>query len=496
MSERPCPHCGADHGPEARFCSITGAALSDAPAAPASAKPGAGRRAGSETIMMFARPTSAAPAADAALDITVKAPPHGAAPVPVPEQTIEERLPEGLRAAATAATAPLAGPEATAATAPTIATTPAAPRTATPTGTLVMGSAAATIVEKAAVIAARLTPPPVPVEATIATAAVAPPFESPAAVDASVAHPRSPTPAGAEPSEAAAVPQTGDDRTSGRVSGAVVGEASVRTSGKIPAWAVSPDDGGPDLGEPAPAASPLNEFAARVRRSFAIYADNVVPLLILAGAILGPPSVIAAGLTATFTQVVPNAGLLALNFLLTFLVMGAAWPLCTAAVVVTVISYLKGQPFGPAVVGDVLRTRAKSLGLALLPVGVAIALGYLLFVIPGILAQIFFALVPTVVLLEGKQGGAALKRSATLIRDMLAPAVGVFIAFGLLAFVLTRLLTAILPGIGGIDLIVAALASIALAPLPMIALGLLYRRLRLVQDGVGDDDIVRTLRGE
>jgi hypothetical protein len=479
MSDARCPHCGADHGPEARFCSVTGAAIVAAIAAPSPADvaaektlagTGPGRpRSGSETIMMFSRPRPGPGpgTSSAAFDPTVKAPPHGSGSRPTPEKTIEEALPAGLRAAATAATA-----------APT---------------------ATATIIDKAPLPDATMVQPLVLADATIAQPALMTASETPAApaeatgsvpVASTLAEPAAPEATNGHTS------QRISERVSERISGTVVGETSSRGSVKIPAWAISPDDG-PDLdgGQP-PAASALSEFVALVQRAFAIYADNLVPLATLAAVILGPPSLIASGLTAMFTQVVPNPGLLALNFVLTFLVMGAAWPLCTGAIAITVIGYLKGEPFVPRTVIKLLRLRSRALALALLPVGVAIALGYLLFVIPGIIAQIFFALVPTVVLLEGRQGGAALKRSATLIRDMLAPTVGILIGFGLLAFVVTRLITAILPAFAGLNLIVAAAASIAAAPLPMIALTLLYRRLHQEQDGIGDSEIVRTLRGD
>ncbi|HEY0709246.1 MAG TPA: hypothetical protein VGG33_20720, partial [Polyangia bacterium] len=417
------PNADASKPPEPGTATHTGPAAqrADDTIAPQRTLAGAGpaRRPGSETIMMFARPKpdlaapgppaatatagtppGAAPAtttpvvapttSSAAFDITVKAPSYSGAAGsrPVPERTIAEALPAGLRAAAAAATSPPA--------------------------------ADATIAQ------ALPLPEDVDQRATDPSMTVPPTSDDPLPAIPTPVHTRTVTPTLADPPPGAEI----TDRGSGRVSGSVRTEASGRTSGAIPAWAISPDDGA-DLGTEPPAASPVHEFGALLRRAFAIYADALKPLLILTAAILGPPTLVAVGLTAAFVAVVPNAGLLALNFVLTFLVLGAAWPLCTAAVAITVISYWKGQPYPPRAIGDLLRRQARPLALALLPVGVAIALGYLLFVIPGILAQVFFALVPTVVLLEGHQGGAALKRSATLIRDMLAPTVAVLIGFGL-----------------------------------------------------------------
>lgn len=72
--------------------------------------------------------------------------------------------------------------------------------------------------------------------------------------------------------------------------------------------------------------------------------------------------------------------------------------------------------------------------------GIAILVGVLLFIIPGIIASIWYAFVHYVFLFEGKRGVAALKASHALVRGRFWPVFGRLFAAGLLLVVVSLIM--------------------------------------------------------
>jgi hypothetical protein len=116
--------------------------------------------------------------------------------------------------------------------------------------------------------------------------------------------------------------------------------------------------------------------------------------------------------------------------------------------------------------------------------GVAVGLGFLLFVVPGVLLAIRWALAAPVVMLEGLGARAAMKRSRELVRGhrgaVFLVLLNVWARIGLAWLVLTALLHR-LATVTGSDLLVywlaAALASALVTPYAGHALSVVYYRL-------------------
>jgi hypothetical protein len=232
---------------------------------------------------------------------------------------------------------------------------------------------------------------------------------------------------------------------------------------------------------------PRMDFAGLVRKTALFAWSNKVPLLIMAGILLGPVSLLTSGIMAGLGR----SGALAfggvamlLGFLVFLLMMGLAWPVTSGAISLSVIHRLQGGKIEPLREYGFCLKRLLPLASAVLPASLLIAIGYFLFVIPGLVASLLFALVPTVVLLEGKTGLEALKRSAELMKGMLGRALGVMAVYVVLYLLVRKLVTTGIPGDGFLDLFAGDIAMILMAPLPMIALTLLYLEHRRDEEGL------------
>jgi hypothetical protein len=268
--------------------------------------------------------------------------------------------------------------------------------------------------------------------------------------------------------------------------------ASHAASGKpasIPSWASLPS--ADDMRRPSAAFTafdgPRLDFVSLLRKTGLFYWSNRLPLLIMAAILLGPVSLLTSGIMAGLGR---NGALqvgivaLLLGFLVSLLVMGLAWPITSGAISLAVARRLQGGQIDPAREYRICAQHLLPLASALLPASLLIAIGYFLLVIPGLGASLFFALVPTVVLLEGKTGVEALKRSAEVMKDLLGRALGLLVLFVVVSWLVRKLVTLAVPGAGFFDLFAADLASLILAPLPMIALTLLYLEHRREQEAL------------
>lgn len=121
---------------------------------------------------------------------------------------------------------------------------------------------------------------------------------------------------------------------------------------------------------------------------------------------------------------------------------------------------LRGEPVQ---VGDVFNrfdAFASSL-IALLIVGVAVCVGTLLFVVPGLIAGLFSGFTLHAIAYEGLQAVPAIKRSAQMVRDNLVNSLVLF------------LLIAVAQSLGGSVVFGVLLTT----PLSLIASAIAYRRL-------------------
>jgi hypothetical protein len=128
---------------------------------------------------------------------------------------------------------------------------------------------------------------------------------------------------------------------------------------------------------------------------------------------------------------------------------------------------------------------ARRLGAVLSTAGLAVVLttlGFVLFILPGIVAAVGFSFAMPVVMLEGLSGSKALQRSFQLMRAEWPAALGLFVVFVLLAFGASWLSSRLVPP-GLLELAFGALLRLVLCPLPLVGLVLLYRRAREKLEG-------------
>jgi hypothetical protein len=162
-------------------------------------------------------------------------------------------------------------------------------------------------------------------------------------------------------------------------------------------------------------------------------------------------------------------------------------PLTNGALTIAVADRILGGGADWRAVWSTLFRSLPRLLSALIPAALLCAVGFFFLVIPGLLLCFFFALVPTVVLVEGKSGVDALKRSFALVKSDWLRVALVFICFGVLS--------AVAHWVGGLFVpsraifvshLLGDLLTLVLMPVPIIGAVLLYLDLRR-REGVGTE---------
>lgn len=126
--------------------------------------------------------------------------------------------------------------------------------------------------------------------------------------------------------------------------------------------------------------------------------------------------------------------------------------------------------------------------LALVIIGVAV--GLLCFVVPGILFGLFAAFTVPVVLLEKKSGTDAVKRSFELVRADWMRVVLVLIAFAVLRWVAAFVGALLVPSrFIFLNMLLGDLVSIAVLPIPIIGIVLLYLDILKTRQHVSDEEL-------
>lgn len=176
--------------------------------------------------------------------------------------------------------------------------------------------------------------------------------------------------------------------------------------------------------------------------------------------------------------------------LVSALAFATAVPLTAGALTIAVSDRLTGGQTGWVEAWMLLLGRLGRLLAAVVPAAGLIAIGHVLWVIPGLVVAFCFALVAQVAVIEGSGGAAALRRSAELVAaDWLRVALllAVFLALTWAARLLADLVvpdTAIF-----MTGLVGDLLTLAVMPLPLIAGTLLYLDVRKRRDTFNESDL-------
>jgi hypothetical protein len=204
--------------------------------------------------------------------------------------------------------------------------------------------------------------------------------------------------------------------------------------------------------------------------AFRIYKENAANLLLIVAVVVVPLTLVSAVIVQTGTTIV---GLL----------VGAAIGIIIWAVLQAAI--LRGA--AQATIGDTVDIEASyrwglarfgSVLLVALLVGIVVAVGFLLLIIPGFIFLVFLSVSEPALIVENRRGTEAMSRSWNLVRGHFWHALVVI----LVAAIITGVIQGILSAIGGDNWFVAwiftAIAQIITAPFTALVTVLLYLDLR------------------
>jgi hypothetical protein len=204
--------------------------------------------------------------------------------------------------------------------------------------------------------------------------------------------------------------------------------------------------------------------------AFRIYRENAANLLLIVAFVVVPLTFVSAVIVQAGTTIV---GLL----------VGAAIGIIIWAVLQAAI--LRGA--AQATIGDPVDIEASyrwglarfgSVLLVALLVGIVVAVGFLLLIIPGFIFLVFLSVSEPALIVENRRGTEAMSRSWNLVRGQFWHALVVI----LIAAIITGVIGGILSAIGGDNWFVAwiftAIAQIITAPFTALVTVLLYLDLR------------------
>ena len=151
--------------------------------------------------------------------------------------------------------------------------------------------------------------------------------------------------------------------------------------------------------------------------------------------------------------------------------------LAHAALVPLVLELTQDRPAGAAHAWAAAGARIGPLLGTGLVAALLVALGTLLFVVPGLVLAAGFSLAPPLVVLEGLSGRAALEHSWRRLRGHWPATLGLWALIAVFSVLASALATLVPLGVW--RPITAAVVQVVLYPLPLVGLALLYREVSL-----------------
>ena len=174
------------------------------------------------------------------------------------------------------------------------------------------------------------------------------------------------------------------------------------------------------------------------------------------------------------------------------LILGLAFPIASGLLALAFYDKESGAATpGFADVWPILVARGGLLLVTLLPSAALVALGYALYVVPGLVLSVLFLFLPHVVLFEQQGGRAALARGMELVRGDLVRVVFTFLVFALAGAVVALLAELLLPaGVSRasafLRFLLCDLLALAVLPIPALVLASLYLDARLPSGGTAE----------
>jgi hypothetical protein len=212
------------------------------------------------------------------------------------------------------------------------------------------------------------------------------------------------------------------------------------------------------------------DIGQTLSRIFGIYGDQAAVLLPVAFAVF----VVEAVISGVLVSISPW-------LLIVALLVNVVFSTLYAGMVVRLVEDVQDGRRDHSV-GELLRSVTGvvvPLVLAGLLVGLAVAVGFVLLIVPGLIALTLFAVVAPAIVLERRGVVEALGRSRELVKGNGLQVFGVIVAIFLLTIVVGAIVSAIGDAAGTAGRIVAEiLVSTATAPLGALAAAVLYFELR------------------
>lgn len=169
-------------------------------------------------------------------------------------------------------------------------------------------------------------------------------------------------------------------------------------------------------------------------------------------------------------------GVMLLGLLLTIPLIALATYLAQAALTVVVADRARAGTMGWQQAWGVVMQNLGGLVVTSILAALGIALGLVLCIVPGVLFSLFAALTVPVVLLEKKTGTTAIRRSIELVKTDWVRVVIVLVVFGVLSAVASWVGGLFIPSrFYFLHMLVGDLVSIAVLPIPIVGLVLLYQ---------------------
>ncbi len=227
-------------------------------------------------------------------------------------------------------------------------------------------------------------------------------------------------------------------------------------------------------------------------RSVQLYRNNFTKFIGIILLVKGPYLILENFLIAAIesytikTAQVPGTALLLVKLLEPLFIV----PILMAAMTMAMSELFLGRDIGVTeAYSRVLKRFFPLLGTILLS-GIAIVLGFILFVIPGLILWIWFAFVPQTVIIDGEGGVSAMKRSKYLVKGFFGKTfilnILIFVAISLITGVISYSTAKLMPfeqysdalGSGAANVI-----SVLLEPFRIAAMTLLYYDFRIRKEG-------------
>ena len=218
---------------------------------------------------------------------------------------------------------------------------------------------------------------------------------------------------------------------------------------------------------------------------------------------------LAALITAESSSMVAEAGLPAsmpgwfaqifIALIAGLLISGLAYPLASGALAVAAADRQAGTRMPtPGEILGLVSGRLSLILTSLIPAALLISLGYLFFVIPGLVLSITLVFVVHVVMFERKSGMAALSRSVNLVKEDLLRVIMLLLTFVLAGFLLSLFLGLFAGAtdsraLAFVRSILGDLFVVAVFPIPSLAIGRIYLDLRK-REGMSPGAIARSAR--